>query len=89
MLAGRKTLQLVFRAREVVVVGTNHLHHSNRKWKGGGDWQAKPPTRVLSEGGGGGGRVVPGRRPIWWRKVVGIVGGKSRNRDGVYLCVSK
>ena len=33
-------------------MGANPLRHSNCEWEGG-SWQAKPPTRVSSEGGGG------------------------------------
>jgi len=51
-------LSLAFRVREVVVVGKNPLRHSNREWEGG-SWQAKPPTRISSEGGGGDGRECP------------------------------
>ncbi len=48
-VVGGKTLHLAIRAREVVVVGANHLHHSNREWEGGG-WQGKPPTCSKREG---------------------------------------
>jgi len=46
-------LQLVFRAREVVVVGANPFCHLNDKWEGGGAGQETPPTRVTSKGEGG------------------------------------
>jgi len=69
MAVGRQNLPLTFRARDVVVVGVNPLRHSNREWEDGG-WQAKPPTRVSSEGGGGGGRESPpslkSRVGGWW-----------------------
>ncbi len=48
-VVGGKTLHLAIRAREVVLVGANHLRHSNREWEGGG-WQGKPPTRSKREG---------------------------------------
>src|SRR6202521_1709969 len=64
---GRKGLRLAFRVREEVVVGektpvshfergreveagTNPFRHLDCEWIGG--WQAKPPTRISSEGGG-------------------------------------
>ena len=51
-----------------------------------------PPPYVSSGGGGGGGcgscPSLKMRVGGWWL-AGGPCGGKSRNRDGVYLCVSK
>jgi hypothetical protein len=50
VVVGRDGLQLAFRARERLVVGTNPLQHSRFEWEGV-SWQENPPTRVSSEGG--------------------------------------
>jgi hypothetical protein len=64
----RKSLPLVFRVMEVVVVGKNPLRHLNREWVGG-SWQGRPP-RVSSKGGGGGGCESPpsleSQAEGWW-----------------------
>jgi hypothetical protein len=58
IVVDRKSLPLMFRVREVVVVGANLLRYSNREQEDGG-WQVKPPSHVSSEEGANDGRESP------------------------------
>jgi hypothetical protein len=51
VVVGRQSLTLAMRPREVVVMCANPIRHLRFEWEGA-CWQAKPPTRIASEGGG-------------------------------------